>query len=67
MVFVQLTKEEEKVLIQKLIKKLLNNPGLSPWEKEFLASINDQILFRDLSEKQLNVLNKLKRKYNQKA
>ena len=56
------TKEEEKVLIQKVVYDLLNDPRPNVWEKEFLASINDQLLVRDLSEKQLSVLNKIRQK-----
>lgn len=56
------TKEEEKVLIQKVVYDLLNDPRPNAWEKEFLASINDQLLVRDLSEKQLSVLDKIKQK-----
>lgn len=48
------TKEEEKVLLQKLVSDLVNDPAPNSWEKEFLANINDQLLVRDLSEKQLN-------------
>ena len=59
-------KEEEKVLNQKLVNNLLNDRRLNAWEKEFLASIKDQILVRDLSEKQLSVLNKVKQKYSNK-
>ncbi len=57
------TKDEEKVLIQKLVHDLLNDQRTNAWEKEFLVSINDQLLVRDLSEKQLSVLNKIKKKY----
>ncbi len=58
-----LKKEEEKVLIQKAVHNLMNDSGLNAWEKEFLASINDQLHSRDLSEKQIHVLNKIKQKY----
>ncbi len=61
------TKEEEKVLVQKVVHDLLNDPRPNAWEKEFLTSINDQLLVRDLSEKQLSVLNKIKQKCSQKA
>ena len=54
------SKEEKKVLLQKVVRDLLNDPRPNAWEKEFLASINDQLLARDLSEKQLSILNKIK-------
>ena len=57
------SKEEEKVLLQKVVHNLLSDPRPNAWEKEFLASISDHLLTRDLSEKQLNVLNKIKHKY----
>lgn len=58
-----ITKEERKVLLQKLINDLANRPDLTSWEKDFLASIKKHLVFRDLSDKQLNVINKLKKKY----
>ncbi|MBS3053674.1 MAG: hypothetical protein J4469_04170 [Candidatus Aenigmarchaeota archaeon] len=57
------SKEEQKVLYQKVIRGLLKDRRLSTWEKEFLASINDQILLRDLSKKQLDTLNKIRQRY----
>lgn len=56
------SKEEEKVLLQKGVHNLLNDPRPNAWEKEFLVSINDQLLVRDLSEKQLSILNKIRQK-----
>lgn len=58
-----ITKEEGKVLIQKVVHGLLNDTRPNTWEKEFLSNINDQLPVRDLSEKQLSVLNKIKQKY----
>lgn len=70
------TKEEEKVLLRKSVRSLMSNPLLNAWEKDFLASIDAQLLSKEqhadamrrhthyLSEKQLNVLNKIKRKYS---
>ncbi len=52
----KLKKEEEKVLLQKLVRNMLKDPRLNTWEKEFLTSINDQMLDRDLSEKQMSIL-----------
>ncbi|MBI2232962.1 MAG: hypothetical protein HYU56_03500 [Candidatus Aenigmarchaeota archaeon] len=57
------SKEEQKVLYQKVIRGLLKDRRLSTWEKEFLASINDQLLVRDLSKKQLSILNKIRQRY----
>ncbi len=56
------SKEEEKVLLQKVVHNLLNDPRTNAWEKEFLASVNDRLLVRDLSEKQLSILNKIRQK-----
>ncbi len=61
------SKEEEKVLLRKSVRALMSNPLLNAWEKDFLASIDAQLLSRDLSEKQLNALNKIKKKYSQKV
>lgn len=61
-----ISREEEKVLLQKRVRNLLNDPRLNAWEKNFLASINDQLLVRDLSEKQLGILNKIRQRCNQK-
>lgn len=57
------TKEEEKILLQKLVRGMMNDPRPNAWEREFLVSIYDQLLARDLSEKQMNVLNTIKQKY----
>jgi len=56
------SKEEKKVLLQKAVHNLLNDPRLNSWEKDFLVSINNQLLIRDLSEKQLSILNKIREK-----
>ncbi len=56
-------KEEEKVLLQKTVRSLLNDSRLNEWEKDFLASISSQLRARDMSDKQLNVLNRIKQKY----
>lgn len=56
------SKEEQKVLYQKTIRDLLNKKRLNEWEKNFLLSINDQLLVRDLSDKQLKTLNKIRHK-----
>ena len=58
-----LTKEEESVLMQKLVGKLASDPRLTDWEKEFLENIKQQIISRDLTGKQLAVLNKIKKRY----
>jgi len=55
-------KEEEKVLLQNLINRLLKDTRTNAWVKDFLASIGDHIRVRDLSEKQMNILNKIKQK-----
>ena len=62
-----INREEEKVLLQKVVYGMLNDPRLNVWEREFLASISDQLLARDLSEKQLGVLNKIRQKYRKAA
>ncbi len=59
----KMKKEEEAVLIQKLVNNLINDSRLKPWEKEFLASIKQQTKSKDLTEKQLSVLNKMKQRY----
>jgi len=59
-----ITKDEKKVLLLNLISKLTNVPELTTWEKDFLESVKKQLSFRDLSDKQLNVINKMKEKYN---
>ncbi len=59
------TKEEEKVLTQKLVQRLINDPRTNAWEKDFLASVSSHLLARGLSEKQLSVLRKMGRKYIQ--
>ena len=58
-----ITEEEGKILIQKVVHDLLNDTRPNTWEKEFLYSINNQLPVRDLSEKQLSVLTKIKQKY----
>ncbi len=85
----EFSKEEEKVLLRKSVRALMSNPLLNAWEKDFLASIDAQLLSKEqhadaiprrpkvvkqlgrhthyLSEKQLNVFNKIKNKYSQKA
>ncbi len=60
----KLSREENKVLAQKLVRHLLKDARLNAWEKEFLSSISSQLLVKDLSEKQLNVLEKIKQKYS---
>lgn len=60
---VKIKKEEEKVLMQKLVKNLIHDSRLNLWEKEFIESINQQITSKDLTEKQLNILNKIRQKY----
>ena len=62
----KMKKEEYAVLIRKLANNLINEPRLNPWEKEFVANITQQIVSKDLTEKQLNVLNKIKQKYARK-
>jgi archaellum biogenesis protein FlaJ (TadC family) len=59
-----ITKEEKNVLLKNLISRLANMDNLTEWEKSFLESVKKQLSFRDLSEKQINVLNKIKKKYN---
>ena len=59
-------KKEEKVLLQKFINRALHDQRLTPWERDFLKSIEKQILNRDLTERQLAVLNRIKQKYSQK-
>ncbi|MDI6722407.1 MAG: hypothetical protein QMD97_02515 [Candidatus Aenigmarchaeota archaeon] len=56
------TKEEEKVLLQSLVNDLINDSRLNEWEREFLASVNKQLVYKDLSERQLTTLNKIKQK-----
>ncbi len=58
----ELKAEERKVLIKKLISECQNDPLLNQWEKEFLISVSNQIDNRDLSEKQNNILEKIKKK-----
>ncbi|MDI6721228.1 MAG: hypothetical protein QMD85_02465 [Candidatus Aenigmarchaeota archaeon] len=57
-----MTKEEEKVLLQSLVNDLINDSRLNEWEREFLASVNKQLVYKDLSERQLTTLNKIKQK-----
>lgn len=52
------SKEEEKVLLQKAIRNLLSKP-VNEWERKFLQSIEEQILNRDLSPKQMRILNEM--------
>lgn len=59
---VELKKEEENVLMQKLIRNLLNDSRTNSWEKDFLASVSSQLIGRGLSQKQINILNKIKQK-----
>lgn len=61
-----ITKDERKVLLQKTIMKLMNDPRVNSWEKEFLSSIHEKILTTDLTEKQTNVLNRIRRKCTDK-
>lgn len=56
------SKEEQNVLLQKAVRGLLNDPRPDAWEKEFLASISGQLLVRELSEKQLAILNRIRQK-----
>ena len=62
----KVTNEEEKVLLRKFVNRALNEPRLTSWEREFLTSIGKQIIVRDLSEKQINAINKIKQKYDKK-
>lgn len=57
-----ITQDEQKVLLQNLIAELAANPKTNSWEKEFLASVSQQLIYRDLSEKQIAVINKMKQK-----
>jgi hypothetical protein len=57
-----INKEEKRVLLQKSIRGLLSDSRLNDWEKEFLSSISKQLAIRSLSEKQLHILNKIRRK-----
>ena len=59
----ELKKEEEKVLAKKHINNLINDPRLNQWEKDFLFSIKQKIITRDLTEKQMSILNKIRQKY----
>ena len=59
----EMKKEEEMVLQQNFVKRMINDPRLNSWERGFLISIEKQIPNRDLTEKQLNILNKMKEKY----
>ncbi len=61
------TKEEEKVLIKKHVHNLMKDPRPNAWEKEFLGNINDQLLVRDLSKKQMNILSIIKQKCAKKG
>ncbi|MDI6721192.1 MAG: hypothetical protein QMD85_02285, partial [Candidatus Aenigmarchaeota archaeon] len=51
-----------KILLKKLVNDLMNDTRTNEWEREFLASISGQILDRDLSERQMAVLDKIKKK-----
>ncbi len=60
------TKEEKNVLLQKRINNLAKNPMLTLWEKEFLNSVSSQIRIRELSDKQLKIIDKINHKYTRK-
>ena len=57
-----LNKEERQLLLEKLIDKLLNK-SLTKWEQNFLKSVKKQIKQKNLTEKQISVLENLKKKY----
>jgi hypothetical protein len=55
--------EEKKVLTINLIDRMLETDKINSWEREFLESIKQQLNYRDdLSEKQRNTLEKIKKK-----
>lgn len=58
-----ITREETRVLLQKMIGEIMNIPGISEWDMNFLSNIRHRLVSRDLTEKQANILNKIKRKY----
>ncbi len=56
-------KDEERVLLQNFIRRAIDDPRTTPWEKEFLVSINSNIAGgRELTDKQSTVLAKIKQK-----
>lgn len=57
-----LSKEEKKVILKKLVNELINK-NLTQWENDFLNSVKRQIKKKELTEKQIKVLEKLRKKY----
>ena len=56
-------KDEERVLLQRFIRRAIDDPRTTPWEKEFLVSINSNIAGgRELTDKQKAILDKIKQK-----
>jgi hypothetical protein len=62
----KMKKEEEAVLNQKHIERLLLKPEINQWEREFLESVKQQVAYRNLTDKQLNALDKIRQKYARK-
>ena len=55
--------EEKKILRINLIDRILETNKINAWEREFLESIKRQLNYRDdLSEKQTNILERIKNK-----
>ena len=59
----EFTKDEEKVLLLGIINKLVADQRVTVWEREFLESISKQMTSKDLTEKQMIVLSKIRQKY----
>ena len=59
---------EKKILTINLIDRILATDKINDWEKEFLESIKRQLNYRDdLSEKQMNILERIKNKTEKTA